>query len=95
MKFVGLAEFEIWTIVWRKVKWRHNFIFIKNSNTKLPRAYLSDIQHFISIGNKRAEIQGREVNYEERNEYQVTVTLTLNPRSPISIGFEPVCKATV
>ena len=34
MKFVGSVEFEIWTFVWRKLKWRHfdfltNLIFMK------------------------------------------------------------------
>ena len=39
---------------------------LSNSNTKLPRAYLSDKLNFILIGHKRAEIQSREVkeNYE-------------------------------
>ena len=52
------------------------FRILSNSNTNLPRAYLSDILNFILIGHKRAEIQGREVNrdaidtsytYRERN----------------------------
>ena len=30
-KFVGSMEFEIWTIVWRKLKWRHNDV-ISHSN---------------------------------------------------------------
>ena len=50
------------------------------------------IPNFILIVYKRAEIQGREVNRELRREngYYVTVTLTFDPRSPISIGFGPV-----
>ena len=34
------------------------------SNTNLPRAYLSDLLHFILINHRRAEIQGREVDRE-------------------------------
>ena len=75
-KFVGLIEFEIWTIVWRKLKWRHNDVitystFFKNTNR--PRVYVSDIPNLILIKHKRAEIQGREINRElwRKNEYYV------------------------
>ena len=66
--------------------------FLSNSNKELPRAYLSDKVNFMLIGHKRAEIQSRKVNRELRskNGYSVTVTLTFDPRSPISIVFEPV-----
>ena len=42
--------------------------FLRNSNTNLPRAYLSDMMNFISIRHKRAEIQSRKriMNYEEK-----------------------------
>ena len=65
-KFVGSIEFEIWTIVWRKLKWRHyhQIDFLWNLTTNRPRVYLSDIPNFILIVNKRAEIQSREVNRE-------------------------------
>ena len=91
MKLVCSIEFEILTIVWRKLKWRHHlFNFCLNSNTNLPRVFLNDIPNFISIGHKRAEIQSREVNRKlwRKNGYYVTMTLTFYPRSPI--GFEPV-----
>ena len=63
---------------------------LSNSNTNLPRAYLSDKLNIILIGHKRADIQSREVNRElvRKNGYYVTVTLTFDPRLPISIGFE-------
>ena len=67
-KFVGSIKFEIWTIVLRKLKWRHNdlssFRFLWNLNTNRPRVYLSDISKFILIEHKRADIQIREVNRE-------------------------------
>ena len=41
MKFVCSIEFEMWTIIWRKLKWRHNdvithsiFIKLKHKSTK-------------------------------------------------------------
>ena len=37
---------------------------LSNSNTNVPRAYLSDKMNFIVIGHKRVEIQSREVNRE-------------------------------
>ena len=51
-KSVGSIEFEIWTIVWRKLKWRHNDVishlnFMKFIHT--PRVYQSDIPNFIFI----------------------------------------------
>ena len=46
----------------------------------------------IVIEHKRAEVYSRNVNRELRrkNRYYVTMTLTFDPRSPISIRFEPV-----
>ena len=44
--------------------------FLWNLNTNWPRVYLSDIQNFILIKHKRAEIQGREVNRELRRKYK-------------------------
>ena len=88
-KFVGSVKFEIWTIVWRKLKWRHNdvithSIFMK-LNTNRPRVYLSDIPNFILIKHTRAKIYGRKVNHQELWRtigYWVTwpwvVTLTLS-----------------
>ena len=63
---------------------------LSNSNANLPRPYLSDKLNFILIGHKRAEIQNREVNRElgRKNVFYVTLTLTFDPRSPISIGFQ-------
>ena len=97
-KFVGLIECEIWTIVCRKLKWRHLlFEFYEILNTNRPRVYLSDIPNFHFIKHKRAEIQGREVNRElwRKNCYHVTVTLTFDPRSPNSIGSEPVGEVAI
>ena len=37
--------------------------FLWNSNTNLPRAYLSDISNFILIGHKRTEIQSKETKW--------------------------------
>ena len=91
MKFVGSIELEIWTIVCRKLKWRHNDVITHSNLFKFKhRAYLSDKLNFILIRHKRAEIQSREVNRElwRKNGYYVTMTLTFDPRSPISIGFE-------
>ena len=96
IKFVYSIEFEIWTIVWRKLKWCHNdvitHLILWNLNTKRPRVYLSDISNFILIEHKRAEIKSKEVNGElwRKNGYYVTVTLTFDQRSPISITSEPV-----
>ena len=58
--------------------------------------YLSNISNFILIEHNRTEIQIKEVNIELKNGYYVTVsvTLTFKPRSPISIEFEQVPKAT-
>ena len=68
MKFVGSIEFEMWTIVTENlndVKITSSPIrILSNSNTNIPRAYLSDEMNFILIGHKRAEIQSREVNRE-------------------------------
>ena len=88
-KFVGLKEFEIWTIVWRKLKWRHNdvichfnFMKFKHKSTKPWRVYLNDKLNFILIKCKRAEIKDREVNKElwRKKWHYVTVTLTFDPR---------------
>ena len=105
MKFVGSIEFEMWTIVWRKLKWRHNNVIMTSSsiqilwnlNTNRPRVYLIDIPNFIWIKHKTAEILGREVNRELwiKNWYYVTVILTFDQRSPKSIGSEPVREATI
>ena len=97
-KFVSSIEFEKWTLVWKKLKWRHNdvishsnFMKFKHKSTK-GRLYLSDIPNFILIECKKAEIQSSEVNRDlwRKNRNYVTVTLTFDPRSPISIGFESV-----
>ena len=97
MKFVSAVEFEIWTFVWRKLKWRHHdviirLIFLWNSTTNLQRAYLSGIPNFSLIRDKIAEIYSMEINRElwRKNEYWVTVNLTFDSRSPISIGSDPV-----
>ena len=73
MKFVGFIEFEIWTIVWRKRKLRHNDVIVHlifmESNTILPGAYLSYIWTFILIGRPTAEFHCKKLteNYEEQN----------------------------
>ena len=90
-KFVGSIEFEIWTIVWRKLKWRHYMTsspisILWNLNTNQPRVYLSDVLNFILIKHKISEIQSREVNRElwRKNGCYVTVTLTFDPVSQCS-----------
>ena len=66
--------------------------FLWNSNTTLPRAYISGIPKFSLIRHKIAEIYTREVNRElwRKTRYWVNVTLTFDPRSPISIGSESI-----
>ena len=65
-KLVGSIEIEIWTIVSRKIKWRHNDVIthqdLWNSNAILRIAFLSGIPNFILIGHMRDEIHSREVN---------------------------------
>ena len=68
--------------------------FLRNLFKNRPRVYLRDITNFILIELKTAEIQSREVN-RRKNGYYVTVTFTFDPRSPISIEFEPVRQATI
>ena len=92
MKFVGSIEFEIWTVVWKNLNdvtmTSSPIRFLRNSNTNLPRAFLSDIPNLVLIRQKRAEILCRKLieNYEEKMVNYVTVTLTFDSRSPISIG---------
>ena len=96
INFVGSIEFEIWTIICRNLNdvtmTSSPIRILSNSKTNLKRAcaYLSDKLNFIPIGYKRAEIRSREVNRElwRKNEYYVTVTLTVDQRSPMWIGFE-------
>ena len=94
MKFVGSVEFENWQSYEENLNdvtmTTSSIRILQNSNTNLPRAYLSDKLNFILIGHDIAEIQRREVNRKiwRKNGYYVTVTLTFDPRSPISIGFE-------
>ena len=79
VKFVSSIEFEIWKFVWRKPLMTSLTIrFLWNSNTNLPRAYLSDILKFTLIGHKRAEIQSKEVNRDlwRKNWYYVTAKVT-------------------
>ena len=91
-KLVGSIEIYIWTIVLRKRKYRHNdvitdsiFMKFKHKSTKCISKRHTEF-HF----DRRAEIKSREVNRElwRKNGYYVTVTLTFDLRSPISIGFE-------
>ena len=67
-------------------------IFMKFKHKSTKGIYLSDMPNLILIEHKRVEIYSREVNRELRtkNGYYVTVTLTFDQWSPISIGFEPV-----
>ena len=89
--FVGSVEFEIRTIVWRTHKWRHNNIITHSIsmkfNTNLSRVSKRHTG-FILIEHKKAEIQSRDVNKElwRKNGYYVTVTLTFDLKSPISIS---------
>ena len=71
-----------------------NIWYLWNLITSRLRVYLSYIPNFILIEHRRAEIQSRKFNREvwRKNWYYVTVTLTFDPRSPISIGFDPVRK---
>ena len=93
MKFVCRIEFVIWTIVWRKLTCHNDIITysILKFKHKSSRAYLTDIPNSISIGHKRAEIHvGKLTKVMKKNGFNVTVTLTFDPRSPISIRSEPV-----
>ena len=107
MMSVSGIVFEIWPLVHLHLRYEWLFgenlndvtmtssliWFLWNLTTNRPRVYLSDIPNFILIGQKRAEIESREVNRAlwRKNGYYVTVTLTFDPISPNSIGFEPVC----
>ena len=67
-------------------------LYKKKSIANLPRAYVSGRPNFKLIVNKRAEIHSKEGTKELRRKDGncVTVSLTFNQRSSISIGFEPV-----
>ena len=84
----------IWTFVWKKLKWHHYDViwFQWNSHTNMQIAYVNGIPNFSLIRHDRAEIYSRDVNRKlwRKNGYWVTVTLTFDPRSPISIGFVPM-----
>ena len=64
MKFIGPIEFEIWTIVWRKLI----DVTLTSSSIRetlisnLLRACISKIPNFMLIGYTGAEIHSREVN---------------------------------
>ena len=72
-------------------QWRHHpldFPEIQDKSTRVSN---------ISFWHRRAEIHSigkLTENYEEKR-YCVTVTLTFDQRSPISIGSEPVVKAAI
>ena len=99
IKRVGSIEFEIWTIVYIKRKWRHNDVITHSTFMKFQPKSTKGIskRHTILIEHNRAEIWSREVNRElwRKNGNYVTMTLTFGPRSPISIGFEPVRWETI
>ena len=63
MKFVCSIEFNIWTIVWRKLKWRHNDVITYSIFMKFKQKFIKSIFKQC-IGHKTAEIQRREVNRE-------------------------------
>ena len=95
LKSVGSVEFEIWTFLYRKPKWRHydviiNLISMKFTYKSVKSILISRIPNFSLIRHRSTEIYIREVNRElwRKNGNWVTVTLTFNPRSPISIGFK-------
>ena len=96
MKFVGSIEFEIWTIVWRKLKWRHYDVITFSIFMKFKHESIKGIsKRHTKFHYDRTEESWDtmyEVNKElwRKNGYYVTVTLTFVPRSPISIGFEAV-----
>ena len=100
LKFVGSVEFEIWTFVWRKPKWRHydvitNLILLKFTYKSAKSiSYVSGISNFSLIRYKRAKIYSREVNREKWRKIGYWVTLTFDLRSPNLIEFETVRKAT-
>ena len=67
-KFVGSIEFEIWTIVYRKFKWRQNDVIAHSIFMKFKHKSTMGVSKrhtFILIKHKRAEIQYyMEVNRE-------------------------------
>ena len=71
--------------------------FLWNSSTNMQMTYQCGILNFSLIKHTRAEIYSMDVNRElwRKNGYCVTVTLTFDPRSPNSIGFELVREATI
>ena len=66
IKFVGSILSEIWIIEYVNYVTMTSLTirFLWNSNTNLPKAYLSDIPNFNLIRHKRAEIQSSEVKRE-------------------------------
>ena len=78
---------------------RHGTSCFKSHPRRLPRAYVSVLPNFIfikiSLRDLRSPVVKLIENYEEKIWFCVTVTLTLNQRSPISIGSEPVQSATI
>ena len=68
MKFVGSVEFEIWTFVLWKPKWRHYDVITISFNEIhiriCKKTYVRAIQNFSLIKLKNAEIYSREVNRE-------------------------------
>ena len=74
-KFVGSVEFEIWTIVWRKLKWRNpwchrdviiHFVIFMKFNYKSAKGIFKRHAIFQFDGHKRAELYIRDVNREMR-----------------------------
>ena len=76
MKFVGSIEFEIWTIVCRKLKWRNydviTYLISIKFTLNLQRAYVSDIQ--ISVWSNIRELRYTAwkltKNYEEKKDFE-------------------------
>ena len=81
MKFVGSVEYEIWTFVWRKSKWRHhdvilNLIFMKfkykstRGISKLP----TEFQFWFGVIKLRPE--SREINRKSWRKRLFCFTMT-------------------
>ena len=88
LKFVGSIEFEIWTIIWRKLKWSHNDIIIcsilMKSKHKSSRGIPTyQILFWSNVIELRYKVGKVTENYE-KNGYCVTVTMTFDPMAEVT-----------
>ena len=68
MKFVGSVEFEIWTLVWRKLKWRHQPLYFYEILIQIFKGHILAV-YPISVWSNIWELRytvGKLKNYEEK-----------------------------